>query len=91
MPEIRRAFFELLNHDVPNPVVIKRQYPALSPAQTQLYAATDVGGLLLDGLGDGVVLSTELLPERAKSRVADDASTSSTSSASASCRRPARA
>ncbi|OWP62196.1 4-hydroxy-3-methylbut-2-en-1-yl diphosphate synthase [Hymenobacter amundsenii] len=66
MPEIRRAFFELLNHDVPNPVVVNRQYPALTPEQTQLYAATDVGGLLLDGLGDGVVLSTELLPERPK-------------------------
>jgi len=66
MPEIRRAFFELLHHGVPNPVVINRQYPELTPEQTQLYAATDVGGLLLDGLGDGVVLSTELLPERPK-------------------------
>ncbi|AHJ97961.1 (E)-4-hydroxy-3-methylbut-2-enyl-diphosphate synthase [Hymenobacter swuensis] len=66
MPEIRRAFFELLNNAVPNPVIIQRQYPALTPEQTQLYAATDVGGLLLDGLGDGVVLSTELLPERPK-------------------------
>jgi len=62
MPEIRRAFFELLNEGVNNPVIINRQYPDLTPEQTQLYAATDVGGLLLDGLGDGVVLSTELLP-----------------------------
>ncbi|MCB2377147.1 (E)-4-hydroxy-3-methylbut-2-enyl-diphosphate synthase [Hymenobacter sp. BT635] len=66
MPEIRRAFFELLAHGITNPVIINRQYPALTPEQTQLYAATDVGGLLLDGLGDGVVLSTELLPERPK-------------------------
>lgn len=66
MPEIRRAFFELLQQEVNNPVVISRQYPALTPEQTQLYAATDVGGLLLDGLGDGVVLRTELLPERPK-------------------------
>ncbi|MET4105973.1 (E)-4-hydroxy-3-methylbut-2-enyl-diphosphate synthase [Hymenobacter sp. UYP22] len=66
MPEIRRAFFELLNNGVPNPVIINRQYPELTPEQTQLYAATDVGGLLLDGLGDGVVLSTELLSERPK-------------------------
>jgi (E)-4-hydroxy-3-methylbut-2-enyl-diphosphate synthase len=66
MPEIRRAFFELLNQEVNNPVIISRQYPTLTPEQTQLYAATDVGGLLLDGLGDGVVLSTELLPERPK-------------------------
>ncbi|GAB2788030.1 (E)-4-hydroxy-3-methylbut-2-enyl-diphosphate synthase [Hymenobacter luteus] len=66
MPEIRRAFFRLLHSGVTNPVLINRQYPALTPEQTQLYAATDVGGLLLDGLGDGVVLSTELLPERSK-------------------------
>jgi (E)-4-hydroxy-3-methylbut-2-enyl-diphosphate synthase len=66
MPEIRRAFFELLAHGITNPVIIKRQYPELTPEQTQLYAATDVGGLLLDGLGDGVMLSTELLPEREK-------------------------
>ncbi|MDO7875928.1 (E)-4-hydroxy-3-methylbut-2-enyl-diphosphate synthase [Hymenobacter sp. ASUV-10] len=66
MPEIRRAFFELLGAEVNNPVIINRQYPALTPEETQLYAATDVGGLLLDGLGDGVVLSTELLPERPK-------------------------
>ena len=64
LPELRRAFFELLNQQVPNPVIIQRQYPALTPEQTQLYAATDVGGLLLDGLGDGVLLSTELLPAR---------------------------
>jgi (E)-4-hydroxy-3-methylbut-2-enyl-diphosphate synthase len=66
MPEIRRAFFELMNAGVTCPVVISRQYPALTPEQTQLYAATDGGGLLLDGLGDGIVLSTELLPERGK-------------------------
>ncbi|KAA9325891.1 (E)-4-hydroxy-3-methylbut-2-enyl-diphosphate synthase [Hymenobacter busanensis] len=63
MPEIRRAFFRLLNAGVTNPVIINRQYPEQAPEQTQLYAATDVGGLLLDGLGDGVVLSTEKLPD----------------------------
>ncbi|UOR06769.1 (E)-4-hydroxy-3-methylbut-2-enyl-diphosphate synthase [Hymenobacter aerilatus] len=66
MPEIRRVFFRLLNKEVNNPVIIQRQFPQLTPEQTQLYAATDVGGLLLDGLGDGVLLSTELLPERSK-------------------------
>ena len=66
MPEIRRAFFELMNAGVTCPVIVNRQFPALKDEQTQLYAATDVGGLLLDGLGDGIVLSTELLPERPK-------------------------
>jgi (E)-4-hydroxy-3-methylbut-2-enyl-diphosphate synthase len=66
MPEIRRAFFALMQAGVTCPVLINRQFPALRDEETQLYAATDVGGLLLDGLGDGVVLSTELLPERPK-------------------------
>ncbi|MBF9239601.1 (E)-4-hydroxy-3-methylbut-2-enyl-diphosphate synthase [Hymenobacter sp. BT683] len=66
MPEIRRAFFELMQAGVTCPVIINRQFPALRDEETQLYAATDVGGLLLDGLGDGIVLSTELLPERPK-------------------------
>ncbi|GAC1367458.1 MAG: 4-hydroxy-3-methylbut-2-en-1-yl diphosphate synthase [Hymenobacter sp.] len=66
MPEIRRAFFALINAGVTCPVIINRQYPALSPEATQLYAATDGGGLLLDGLGDGLLLGTELLPERGK-------------------------
>lgn len=71
MPEIRRAFFELMNAGVTCPVVINRQYPALTPEETQLYAATDGGGLLLDGLGDGIVLSTELLPTRSKAEWLD--------------------
>ncbi|TPG58218.1 (E)-4-hydroxy-3-methylbut-2-enyl-diphosphate synthase [Hymenobacter nivis] len=63
MPEIRRAFFDLINAGVSCPVVICRAYGPQPAAQTQLDAATDIGGLLIDGLGDGVVLGTELLPE----------------------------
>ena len=62
MPELRRAFFELINAQVTCPVVILRAYPLHDPAQTQLDAATDIGGLLIDGLGDGVVLCSELVP-----------------------------
>ena len=62
MPELRRAFFELLRHGVTCPAVIARSYPAQPPAQTQLDAATDAGGLLIDGLGDGLILCTDLLP-----------------------------
>ncbi len=65
MPELRRAFFELINAEVTCPVVIHRAYPLANPAQTQLDAATDIGGLLIDGLGDGVVLCADLLPAAA--------------------------
>ena len=62
MAELRRAFIELLAAGVDCPVIINRQYAAQTIETTQLHAATDVGGLLLDGFGDGVVLSTEKLP-----------------------------
>ena len=38
------------------PVVIGRKYANLKTGLLQLYAATDIGGLLIDGLGDGVFL-----------------------------------
>ncbi len=62
MPELRRAFFELMLNHVDCPVVIARDYPLQAAEQTQLDAATDVGGLLIDGLGDGIVLGTRDLP-----------------------------
>ncbi len=62
MPELRRAFFELLDAGVTCPVVLRRAYPDQAPELTQLQAATDVGGLLIDGLGDGLVLCTDELP-----------------------------
>ena len=64
MPELRRAFFELINAGVTCPVVVRRCYTVENPAQTQLDAATDVGGLLIDGLGDGISLCADLLPNQ---------------------------
>jgi (E)-4-hydroxy-3-methylbut-2-enyl-diphosphate synthase len=64
MPEMRRAFFDLIEAGVTCPVVIRRTYTVHDMPQTQLDAATDVGGLLIDGLGDGIALCTDLLPEQ---------------------------
>ncbi|GAB3531659.1 4-hydroxy-3-methylbut-2-en-1-yl diphosphate synthase [Pontibacter brevis] len=66
MPELRKCFFRLMNNDIKNPCIIKRSYGQLTADEVQLYAATDVGGLLIDGLGDGIMLGTELLPEQEK-------------------------
>ena len=57
MPELRRLFVELLNRNITVPVVVQRAYPTVLPDDLPLYAATDVGGLLIDGLGDGIMLS----------------------------------
>lgn len=54
MAEQRKAFFELLNSLVQNPVMIKRDYLNITSQNLQLYSSTDLGALLIDGFGDGV-------------------------------------
>lgn len=63
LAEQRRAFFKLIGHQITAPVVIRRSYADLTDDQLQIYAATDVGGLLIDGLGDGIMLATEKVAE----------------------------
>jgi (E)-4-hydroxy-3-methylbut-2-enyl-diphosphate synthase len=55
--ELRRMFVELINQDCKVPVIVRREYGMATAEQLQLYAATDIGGLLIDGLGDGIFLS----------------------------------
>lgn len=58
MADQRAFFFKLMNAGIDTPVIIKRSYQFASDEdielQTQLYSATDLGALLLDGLGDGI-------------------------------------
>ncbi|MGA0558673.1 (E)-4-hydroxy-3-methylbut-2-enyl-diphosphate synthase [Larkinella sp. VNQ87] len=63
MAELRRLYVELIQHGISCPVVSLRSYPDRQGDTLQLYAATDLGGLLVDGLGDGVWLGTDLLSE----------------------------
>lgn len=62
MAEQRAAFFRLINAGCDVPVVISRSYSGLTEDEFMLYSATDVGGLLIDGLGDGVHLSAQDIP-----------------------------
>ena len=57
MAEQRRVFAELINEACDVPVIIMRAYQNLTFDEFQLYAATDLGGLLIDGLGDGIFIS----------------------------------
>ncbi|MBT1705252.1 (E)-4-hydroxy-3-methylbut-2-enyl-diphosphate synthase [Chryseosolibacter indicus] len=59
LAEQRRLFVDLMNNECNVPVIIGRAYKDLTPDKLQLYAATDIGGLLIDGLGDGVFISAE--------------------------------
>ncbi|MBO9639613.1 MAG: (E)-4-hydroxy-3-methylbut-2-enyl-diphosphate synthase [Siphonobacter aquaeclarae] len=56
MPELRRLFFRLIQNRIHLPVVIQWEQPSADSDESMLFAATDCGGLLVDGLGDGLLL-----------------------------------
>jgi (E)-4-hydroxy-3-methylbut-2-enyl-diphosphate synthase len=53
MPDMRRAAVECPGIRI----VFKREIQAANAAEFQLHAASDLGGLLIDGLGDGIWLA----------------------------------
>ncbi|HEU4717729.1 MAG TPA: (E)-4-hydroxy-3-methylbut-2-enyl-diphosphate synthase [Bacteroidia bacterium] len=59
MPELRRAFMLLEESNCETPVIIKRKYVSEGEDAFRLFSATDTGGLLLDGMGDGTWLSSK--------------------------------
>ncbi len=59
MSEQRRLFIELLESNCKTPVIIGRKYENISNEEFQLYSATDIGGLFVDGLGDGIFLTNK--------------------------------
>ena len=59
LAEQRKLFTELMNNGIKTPVIIGRAYGDLTEEQLQLSASTDLGALLLDGLGDGIFIAAE--------------------------------
>jgi (E)-4-hydroxy-3-methylbut-2-enyl-diphosphate synthase len=57
MADFRRFFFELIQQNIQIPVILKLAYANVDTNQLQLFAPTDAGGLFIDGLGDGILLS----------------------------------
>jgi len=64
MAEQRRLYFELINQEIKNPVIIKRDYKNLNLDELRLYSSTDLGALLIDGLGDGVWINAEVIESK---------------------------
>jgi (E)-4-hydroxy-3-methylbut-2-enyl-diphosphate synthase len=56
MPSLRRAFIYFIENKYNGPLIIERGYADVSTDLLQLYSSTDLGGLLLDGFGDGVFI-----------------------------------
>lgn len=71
MAALRRAFVSLLESGEKIPVVVKVSYPDQTADMTMLYSATDVGGLLVDGLGDGILISLEKEGDHTRTEVVE--------------------
>lgn len=54
MSELRQMFVMLEKSNCKVPVIIKRNFKDLSEQDFQLFSSTDLGALLVDGMGDGV-------------------------------------
>jgi (E)-4-hydroxy-3-methylbut-2-enyl-diphosphate synthase len=59
MAEQRRAFHELINQQCLTPVIIKRTYKGIDKHSLLLNSSTDLGALLVDGLGDGIWVESD--------------------------------
>jgi (E)-4-hydroxy-3-methylbut-2-enyl-diphosphate synthase len=55
--EFRLFFEKLFQHKITAPVVLKKEYSEKGKENFQLQAAVHLGGLLIDGMGDGIWLS----------------------------------
>ncbi len=62
MADLRAATLALQAAGCDAPIVIRRQFDGHDPETFQLHMATDAGGLLLDGMGDGVWLEADHIP-----------------------------
>jgi len=59
MPALRRAFVNLIEQKLDCPVLISLSCKEENESALQLFTATDAGGLLVDGLGDGIMVNWE--------------------------------
>ncbi|MCF6361624.1 MAG: (E)-4-hydroxy-3-methylbut-2-enyl-diphosphate synthase [Cyclobacteriaceae bacterium] len=57
MPVFRQFVLELMQQEITVPVILSHSYDGLSADDFQLFAATDIGGVLIDGLGNGIMIS----------------------------------
>ncbi len=55
--DFRKAMMKLMNEGCQIPFIIQRDYGTMEGDQLTVYAATDIGGLLIDGFGDGVMIA----------------------------------
>lgn len=61
--EQRAAFIKLMENGISLPVIIHRNYTDEDKETFQLKSASDLGALLIDGLGDGIMITAPAIPD----------------------------
>jgi len=57
LADFRAAMIRLINTDCKLPVIFRNSFGNKNPEQFQVSMASELGGLFIDGLGDGIILS----------------------------------
>ncbi len=69
LADMRRFIIELIENEIMQPVIFQAKYLSEDEDEFRLFAATDLGGLLTDGLGDGLMLSTLMKSPKERDKI----------------------
>jgi (E)-4-hydroxy-3-methylbut-2-enyl-diphosphate synthase len=69
LQSVRRMFVELMQRQIKNPVVLITDSKWQTPDEHLIHFATETGGLLLDGMGDGICLGYSSSAQFANTKV----------------------
>jgi len=59
MADTRRFTFDLIDKGLKHPIITSFSYGQLTEDELMIHSSTDFGGLLIDGIGDGVMISPD--------------------------------
>jgi (E)-4-hydroxy-3-methylbut-2-enyl-diphosphate synthase len=68
--DLRNAFFTLSSNQLHTPVFVSRSYQTADEEEFMLHASTDCGSLLIDGFGDGILLSDSKIKQYRVNQIA---------------------
>jgi len=68
--DLRNVFFTLTSKQLQTPIFVVRSYVTTNEEEFMLHASTDCGSLLVDGFGDGIMLSDSKIKQYRVNQIA---------------------
>jgi (E)-4-hydroxy-3-methylbut-2-enyl-diphosphate synthase len=68
--DLRNVFFTLTSNQLQTPIFAVRSYDTTNEEEFMLHASTDCGSLLVDGFGDGILLSVSKIKQYRVNQIA---------------------